>query len=86
MGRSKPTSTAAGALASRPNVADDAHWLNRVTDDEAKEREPDPHEQAIWEQSEEGRQAIVRARTSGLPKASAAHPLTSPNGRVDAAG
>jgi len=43
-------------------LRDDAGWLGRVLDDEQRRQaEPDPHEQAIWENTDEGRKAIALA-------------------------
>jgi hypothetical protein len=40
-------------------LREDAAWMDRVLDDEQlKQVEVDPHDQAIWEQTEEGRKAI----------------------------
>jgi hypothetical protein len=40
---------------------DDANWLDAVLADEQQERELDPHEQPVWEDSDEGRKAVALA-------------------------
>jgi hypothetical protein len=42
-------------------LRDDAGWLDAVLADEQEERELDPHEQPVWEDSPEGRKAIALA-------------------------
>jgi hypothetical protein len=42
-------------------LLDDAAWLGAVLADEAQDRPLDPHERAIWENSDEGRQAMALA-------------------------
>jgi hypothetical protein len=58
-------------------LRDDAAWLDLVLADNDAERPLDPHEQAVWENTEEGRQALALAnqrvalglRPRGYPEA-----------------
>ena len=40
----------------------DVQWLDKVAEATVEEREIDPNKQAIWETSEEGREALDRRR------------------------
>jgi hypothetical protein len=55
------TQTSAGNVLAY--LLDDAAWLDQAVAKTAEDRPLDPHEAAIWEQSEEGREAIALANT-----------------------